>query len=181
MKESRCIRCPMTRSPGYRQLARQRTTGPRFPAVIASIVVLVVSLVGVIFGAVVELHLDEDLDWNSGWVMMNVENTWDNVWTFRYNKASENYHTSTKLTVEDPQNQQLAVDLSFTKGESMRMKILQETQNGVQQEKEYFLSSDSQTQYIPLNEFTKGKIEVLFYNNGAEDVDAKVTVAPLAE
>lgn len=150
-------------------------------AVIASIVVLVVSLVGVILGAVGELHLDEDSDWNSDWVMMNVENTGDNVWTFRYNKASENYHTSARLTVEDAQNQQLAVDLSFAKGESMRVKILQETQNGLQQEKEYFLSSDSQTQYIPLNEFTEGKIKVLFYNNGVEDVNARVTVAPLAE
>ena len=36
--------------------------------------------------------------------------------------------------------------------------------------------SGEQDQYLPLTEFTKGKIKVRFYNNGVENVDARVTV-----
>lgn len=126
---------------------------------------------GVILFAVNSGGMDTDLDWNTGWVMMNVEKSWDNVWTFRYNKASENYHTSTTLELNDPQTERLAVDLHFEQGEEMRVLVIQ---NGV--ESEYFLQSSEQTQYLPLTEFTKGKIKVRFYNNGVENVDARVTV-----
>ena len=111
-----------------------------------------------------------------GWVMMNVENTWDNVWTFRYNVASEDYHTSSRLEVEDPQTQQLRVDLQFAEGESMRMTITQEREDGQEIEQEYFVESDSAPQYFPLDDFEAGKIRVRFYNNGVSDVDARVTV-----
>lgn len=43
----------------------------------------------------------------------------------------------------------------------MRVLVIQ---NGV--ESEYFLQSSEQTQYLPLTDFTKGKIKVRFYNNG---------------
>lgn len=115
--------------------------------------------------------MDTNLDWNTGWVMMNVEKSWDNVWTFRYNKASENYHTSATLELNDPQTERLAVDLHFEQGEQMRVLVIQ---NGI--ESEYFLQSSEQTQYLPLTEFTEGKIKVRFYNNGVENVDARVTV-----
>lgn len=115
--------------------------------------------------------MDTNLDWNTGWVMMNMEKSWDNVWTFRYNKASENYHTSATLELNDPQTERLAVDLHFEQGEQMRVLVIQ---NGI--ESEYFLQSSEQTQYLPLTEFTEGKIKVRFYNNGVENVDARVTV-----
>lgn len=53
----------------------------------------------------------------------------------------------------------------------MRVLVIQ---NGV--ESEYFLQSIEQTQYLPLTEFTEGKIKVRFYNNGVENVNARVTV-----
>ncbi len=140
-------------------------------ATLLSAVVMIAGLVGVILFAVNDGGMDTDLDWNSGWVMMNVEKSWDNVWTFRYNKASENYHTSATLELNDPQTERLAVDLHFEQGEKMRVLVVQ---NGV--ESEYFLQSSEQTQYLPLTEFTKGKIKVRFYNNGVENVDARVTV-----
>ena len=117
-----------------------------------------------------------DASAKTGWVMMNVENTWDNVWTFRYNVASEDYHTSSRLEVEDPQTQQLRVDLQFEQGESMRMTITQEREDGQEIEQEYFVESDSAPQYFPLDDFEAGKIRVRFYNNGVSDVDARVTV-----
>lgn len=145
-------------------------------AVIVSVVLMIVSLVGMIVSAVMGTDLDTGIEWNTGWVMMNVENTWDNVWTFRYNVASEDYHTSSRLEVEDPQTQQLRVDLQFEQGESMRMTITQEREDGQEIEQEYFVESDSAPQYFPLDDFEAGKIRVRFYNNGVSDVDARVTV-----
>ena len=145
-------------------------------AVLVSAALMIVSLVGMIVSAVVGTDLDTGIEWNTGWVMMNVENTWDNVWTFRYNVASEDYHTSSRLEVEDPQTQQLRVDLQFEQGESMRMTITQEREDGQEIEQEYFVESDSAPQYFPLDDFEAGKIRVRFYNNGVSDVDARVTV-----
>lgn len=145
-------------------------------AVLVSVVLMIVSLVGMIVSAVMGTDLDTGIEWNTGWVMMNVENTWDNVWTFRYNVASEDYHTSSRLEVEDPQTQQLRVDLQFAEGESMRMTITQEREDGQEIEQEYFVESDSAPQYFPLDDFEAGKIRVRFYNNGVSDVDARVTV-----
>ena len=145
-------------------------------AVLVSVVLMIVSLVGMIVSAVMGTDLDTGIEWNTGWVMMNVENTWDNVWTFRYNVASEDYHTSSRLEVEDPQTQQLRVDLQFEQGESMRMTITQEREDGQEIEQEYFVESDSAPQYFPLDDFEAGKIRVRFYNNGVSDVDARVTV-----
>lgn len=130
-------------------------------ATLLSAAVMIAGLVGVILFAVNGSGMDTNLDWNTGWVMMNMEKSWDNVWTFRYNKASENYHTSATLELNDPQTEHLAVDLHFEQGEQMRVLVIQ---NGV--ESEYFLQSSEQTQYLPLTEFTKGKIKVRFYNNG---------------
>ena len=140
-------------------------------ATLLSAAVMIAGLVGVILFAVNGSGMDTNLDWNTGWVMMNMEKSWDNVWTFRYNKASENYHTSATLELNDPQTEHLAVDLHFEQGEQMRVLVIQ---NGV--ESEYFLQSSEQTQYLPLTEFTEGKIKVRFYNNGVENVDARVTV-----
>lgn len=47
---------------------------------------MIAGLVGVILFAVNSGGMDTNLDWNTGWVMMNVEKSWDNVWTFRYNR-----------------------------------------------------------------------------------------------
>lgn len=127
---------------------------------ICSVAFLVVSAVG-----------SGDMDWNTGWVMMNVESSRDNVWSFRYNKASENYHTSSKLKVENPEQQRLAVQLQFEQGKEMKVVMEQE---GVVQES--FVQSSTQTQYLPLNKFQQGKVKVTFYNNGAADVRAKVTI-----
>lgn len=140
-------------------------------ATLLSAAVMIAGLVGVILFAVNSGGMDTNLDWNTGWVMMNVEKSWDNVWTFRYNKASDNYHTSATLELNDPQTERLAVDLHFEQGEKMRVLVIQ---NGV--ESEYFLQSSEHTQYLPLTEFTEGKIKVRFYNNGVENVDARVTV-----
>ena len=161
--------------PAIHQPPRRRNR--RFlAAVIVSVVLMIVSLVGMIVSAVMGTDFDTDIEWNTGWVMMNVENTWDNVWTFRYNVASEDYHTSSRLEVEDPQTQQLRVDLQFEQGESMRMTITQEREDGQEIEQEYFVESDSAPQYFPLDDFEAGKIRVRFYNNGVSDVDARVTV-----
>ena len=161
--------------PAIDQPARRRNR--RFlAAVLVSVVLMIVSLVGMIVSAVMGTDLDTGIEWNTGWVMMNVENTWDNVWTFRYNVASEDYHTSSRLEVEDPQTQQLRVDLQFEQGESMRMTITQEREDGQEIEQEYFVESDSAPQYFPLDDFEAGKIRVRFYNNGVSDVDARVTV-----
>lgn len=127
---------------------------------ICSVVFLVVSAVG-----------SDDIDWNTGWVMMNVESTRDNVWSFRYNKASENYHTSSKLKVENPDRQRLAIRLRFEQEEEMKVVI---EQDGTEQES--FVQSGTQTSYLPLNEFEPGKVKVTFYNNGVSDVRAEVTV-----
>ena len=161
--------------PAIDQPARRRNR--RFlAAVLVSAALMIVSLVGMIVSAVMGTDLDTGIEWNTGWVMMNVENTWDNVWTFRYNVASEDYHTSPRLEVEDPQTQQLRVDLQFEQGESMRMTITQEREDGQEIEQEYFVESDSAPQYFPLDDFEAGKIRVRFYNNGVSDVDARVTV-----
>ena len=157
--------------PAIDQPARRRNR--RFlAAVLVSAALMIVSLVGMIVSAVMGTDLDTGIEWNTGWVMMNVENTWDNVWTFRYNVASEDYHTSSRLEVEDPQTQQLRVDLQFEQGESMRMTITQEREDGQEIEQEYFVESDSAPQYFPLDDFEAGKIRVRFYNNGVSDVEA---------
>lgn len=152
-----------------------RTLGRRsrrfLAALILSFVLMVAGLVGVIVTAVTGAGIGTDIEWNTGWVMMNVENTWDNVWNFRYNIASEDYHTGSNLQVEDPQNQQLQVQLQFEQGESMRMTITQG-----EREEEYHVQSMQQAQYFPLDGFAKGKIRVRFYNNGVLDVKAQVTV-----
>ena len=68
--------------PAIDQPARRRNR--RFlAAVLVSVVLMIVSLVGMIVSAVVGTDLDTGIEWNTGWVMMNVENTWDNVWTVR--------------------------------------------------------------------------------------------------
>lgn len=108
--------------------------------------------------------------------MMKTESTWDNVWTFRYNKASEDYHVDSRLKVENPQTQQLAVDLSFGEGQEMLMKISQQREDGQTIEQEVYLDSSSQTRYFDLNQFKDGKIKISIYNNGVSDVSGKVTV-----
>ena len=145
-------------------------------AMILSAVMMVASLVGLIVVAVNSGDADIGIDWNTGWVMMKTESTWDNVWTFRYNKASEDYHVDSRLKVENPQTQQLAVDLSFGEGQEMLMKISQQREDGQTIEQEVYLDSSSQTRYFDLDQFEDGKIKISIYNNGVSDVNGKVTV-----
>lgn len=157
--------------------SKRRNRNRRFlMAMILSAVMMVASLVGLIVVAVNGGDADIGIDWNTGWVMMNVENTWDNVWTFRYNKASEGYHVDSRLKVENPQTQQLAVDLSFGEGQEMLMKISQQREDGRTIEQEVYLDSSSQTRYFELGQFEDGKIKISIYNNGVSDVSGKVTV-----
>ncbi len=141
--------------------------------VVVSSLLLVFSLIGTIVLAVNgtgDLFAD-----SSGWVMMNLESSWDNVWKFQYSKASENYRTSSSLKVEQPHQQVLAVSLTFEQGETMRMKVSQG-----EHEMEIELESREQTQYFPLSQFEPGKIQVSVWGNGAQGVKAQVTVSELS-
>lgn len=157
--------------------SKRRNRNRRFlMAMILSAVMMAASLVGLIVVAVNSGDADIGIDWNTGWVMMKTESTWDNVWTFRYNKASEGYHVDSRLKVENPQTQQLAVDLSFGEGQEMLMKISQQREDGQTIEQEVYLDSSSQTRYFDLDQFKDGKIKISIYNNGVSDVSGKVTV-----
>lgn len=144
-------------------------------AIVISALVMIASLIGSIITAV-DGGMDADIGWNTGWVLMNVEKTWDNVWTFRYNKASEDYHVDSRLQVEDPDSQKLSVNLTFTGSEQMLLRISQQEGNGQNKKQEFYLGSSEQTQYFDLDQFLPGKIKVSFYNSGASDVSATVTV-----
>ena len=141
----------------------------------ASAVMMVLSLVGMIFFAVHSSGWEPE--WNSGWVMMNLESNSGGSWSFRYSRASENYHTSSRFTLEDPQRQKLAVDLQFEQGEWMRMQITQQTRDGRTLERESRVTSDENIQYFSLEGFEEGTIKVRFYNNGVSGVKAQVRVA----
>lgn len=85
--------------------------------------------------------------------------------------------SSSRFTLEDPQRQQLAVDLQFEQGEWMRMQITQQTRDGRTLERESRVTSDENTQYFSLEGFEEGTIKVRFYNNGVSGVKAQVRVA----
>ena len=138
--------------------------------VVVSSLLLVFSLIGTIVLAV--NGTDNPFADSSGWVMMNLESSWDNVWKFQYGKASENYRTSSSLKVEQPHQQSLAVRVTFEEGETMRMKVSQG-----EQEMEIELESKEQTQYFPLDQFEPGKIRVTVWGNGAQGVKAQVSVS----
>lgn len=155
---------------------KQKKRNRRYLALTAaSAVMMVLSLVGMIFFAV--HSSDWEPEWNSGWVMMNLESNSGGSWSFRYSRASENYYTSSRFTLEDPQRQQLAVDLQFEQGEWMRMQITQQTRDGRTLERESRVTSDENTQYFSLEGFEEGTIKVRFYNNGVSGVKAQVRVA----
>ena len=86
--------------------------------------------------------------------------------SFRYSRASENYYTSSRFTLEDPQRQQLAVDLQFEQGEWMRMQITQQTRTEGRWKGERVWTKS--TQYFSLEGFEEGTIKVRFYNNGVK-------------
>lgn len=155
---------------------KQKKRNRRYLALTAaSAVMMVLSLVGMIFFAVHSSGWEPE--WNGGWVMMNLESNSGGSWSFRYSRASENYHTSSRFTLEDPQRQQLAVDLQFEQGEWMRMQITQQTRDGRTLERESRVTSDENTQYFSLEGFEEGTIKVRFYNNGVSGVKAQVRVA----
>ena len=87
------------------------------------------------------------------------------------------FAVANSFTLEDPQRQQLAVDLQFEQGEWMRMQITQQTRDGRTLERESRVTSDENTQYFSLEGFEEGTIKVRFYNNGVSGVKAQLRVA----
>lgn len=66
------------------------------------------------------------------------------------------FAVANSFTLEDPQRQQLAVDLQFEQGEWMRMQITQQTRDGRTLERESRVTSDETPSIFPWKVLKRG-------------------------
>lgn len=115
-----------------------------------------------------ESRLLDELEINTGWVLVDLENHKSGAWNFTISKASKGWHTSSSFQLEDPAAQTLAVEVSSRQGELL-LRVMQGDR-----EEEYDLTGLDGETSIPLAGFEAGRIKVRLVLNGAEDVKGSI-------
>lgn len=116
-------------------------------------------------------HLD---NWfsnlNTGYVVGNMENHWNNSWTIKSKSSSDGYHHDADFKVKNPETETLLADISSDGGEL----TLYLTQGDI--EKSFDVSELAEAFSYPLTEFEPGKLHIRLERKDADNLRAKIEI-----
>ena len=116
-------------------------------------------------------RISSTVEINSGWAVIHMENHSGGVWNFRLSKSSNDYHMTSKVTLDDPASQKLVADVR-SEGETFTLQFIQNDKVV----EEHVLSGVQGQREISLSSLEAGTVKLRLINNGATEVEGSIWI-----
>lgn len=172
-KAAYCEYCGEKQQPENRIITRTMGGVKYLVSSIVSVVLMFVCMISAVVVILINDDLVDTTAWNSGYVMMSMDTTWNNEWTWKFSSASDGYHKQVRLK-KNKEGQSLVGKITCGDADEEDTLVLYISQGDI--ERSMDVTHQKGEINYNLDEFENGKINVRPEVHGVEDVSSKLTI-----
>lgn len=136
--------------------------------IIIGIVCTILAIASIVSAVTLDI-LGSNLHITSGYTVSSYETTFNNTWKYNFSRASDNYTSYKTLKYRD-EDESLYIESQWDKGDIEVYLIQNDKEEKIQ------ISNCSSEYRIPLDNYSKGKIEIKLVSKGAENAKLKFSI-----